>query len=218
MRKDATACAGSRRRTVKGVACDTPVLGYRVNTCNTLRLWKSEAVESFDLRDFNLGDYYGAVDEKVASETLSKVLYPNDEPEVGKRLRLAQQYFFVSCSLQDMLRLLDLKGEPIAAPSGRVRGAAERHPSVDRGRRADAAPGRRAHAALGARPGTSRGARSPTPTTRCCPRRSKPGACRSSASMLPRPLEIIYEINRRFLDEVRASAIPVTMRGWRGCR
>src|SRR4030095_736297 len=98
---------------VKGVACDTPVLGYRVGTCNTLRLWKSEAVESFNLADFNVGDYYHAVQEKVVSETLSKVLYPNDEPELGKRLRLPQQYFFVSCSLQDMLRLLELKGEPI---------------------------------------------------------------------------------------------------------
>ncbi len=89
---------------VKGVACDTPVLGYRVNTCNTLRLWKSEAVESFDFQDFNVGNYYGAVEHKVISETISKVLYPNDEPEIGKRLRLAQQYFFVSCSLQNMLQ------------------------------------------------------------------------------------------------------------------
>src|SRR6478735_6442670 len=97
---------------VKGVACDMPMQGFLVSTCNTLRLWKSEAVESFDLKDFNAGDYYQAVQEKVISETLSKVLYPNDEPEAGKRLRLAQQYFFVSCSLQDMLRLLDLKGEP----------------------------------------------------------------------------------------------------------
>ena len=72
----------------------------------------SEAVESFDFEDFNVGDYYGAVSQKVVSETLSKVLYPNDEPEIGKRLRLAQQYFFVSCSLQDMLRLLAMKGEP----------------------------------------------------------------------------------------------------------
>src|SRR6201987_6016363 len=91
------------------------MLGYRVNTCNTLRLWKSEAVESFDLQDFNAGDYYESVNEKVISETLSKVLYPNDEPEAGKRLRLAQQYFFVSCSLQDMLRLLDMKGEPLGS-------------------------------------------------------------------------------------------------------
>src|SRR5262249_32762244 len=98
---------------VRGVACDTPVLGYRVNTCNAMRLWKSEAVESFDFAAFNVGDYYGGVEQKVISETLSKVLYPNDEPEMGKRLRLAQQYFFVSCSLQDVLRLLDVKGEPI---------------------------------------------------------------------------------------------------------
>ena len=55
---------------VKGMAYDTPVLGYRVNTCNTLRLWRSEAVESFDFQDFNVGDYYGAVQEKVISETM----------------------------------------------------------------------------------------------------------------------------------------------------
>ena len=98
-------------RAVKGVAYDTPILGYRVPTCNILRLWSAEACESFDFQAFNTGDYYDAVGDKVVSETLTKVLYPNDEPEVGKRLRLAQQYFFVSCSLQDMLRLLDLMGE-----------------------------------------------------------------------------------------------------------
>jgi starch phosphorylase len=92
-------------KVVKGVAYDTPVPGYRVRTTNLLRLWKAEATESFDFEAFNVGDYYAAVDEKVISETISKVLYPNDEPEVGKRLRLAQQYFFVSCSLQDMIRL-----------------------------------------------------------------------------------------------------------------
>jgi starch phosphorylase len=70
-----------------------------VPTTNLLRLWKAGAVESFDFEAFNVGDYYRAVDEKVVSETISKVLYPNDEPESGKQLRLAQQYFFVSCSL-----------------------------------------------------------------------------------------------------------------------
>ena len=116
---------------VKGVACDTPVLGYRVNTCNTLRLWKSEAVESFDFQDFNVGDYYRAVEEKVISETLSKVLYPNDEPEAGKRLRLAQQYFLVSCSLQDILALLDLKGDPIARlPESFAVQLNDTHPSI----------------------------------------------------------------------------------------
>ena len=99
-------------RVVTGVAYDTPVLGYKVNTCNTLRLWKAEAAESFDFQAFNVGDYYGAVDEKVYSENLTKVLYPNDEPAQGKQLRLEQQYFFVSCSLQDMLRIFSIGDLP----------------------------------------------------------------------------------------------------------
>jgi glycogen phosphorylase len=99
-------------RVVRGVAYDTPVLGYRVNTCNTLRLWKAEATESFDFQAFNVGDYYGAVDEKVYSENITKVLYPNDEPAQGKQLRLEQQYFFVSCSLQDMLRICSMGDLP----------------------------------------------------------------------------------------------------------
>lgn len=89
---------------VQGVPYDTPILGYRVNTANTLRLWKAEATESFDFQAFNVGNYYGAVDSKVISENITKVLYPNDEPIQGKQLRLEQQYFFVSCSLQDMIR------------------------------------------------------------------------------------------------------------------
>jgi glycogen phosphorylase len=100
-------------KVVKGVAYDTPVPGYRASNTNLLRLWKAEATESFDFAAFNVGDYYGAVDEKVVSETISKVLYPNDEPEAGKQLRLAQQYFFVSCSLQDMIRLLLMRGKPL---------------------------------------------------------------------------------------------------------
>ncbi len=94
------------QKTVMGVPYDTPILGYQTNTANTLRLWRSEAPESFDFAIFNSGDYYGAVNQRVASENLSKVLYPNDEQQRGKELRLEQQYFFVSCSLQDMLRIL----------------------------------------------------------------------------------------------------------------
>ncbi len=92
-------------RVIRGVAYDTPIVGYRANTGNTLRLWKAEACESFDFKAFNVGDYYGAVNEKVESENLTKVLYPNDEPLLGKKLRLMQQYFFVSCALQDMIRI-----------------------------------------------------------------------------------------------------------------
>jgi starch phosphorylase len=91
---------------VHGVPYDTVILGYRTNTANTLRLWRAEAPESFDFAIFNSGDYYGAVNQKVTSENLSKVLYPNDEQLRGKELRLEQQYFFVSCSIQDMFRIL----------------------------------------------------------------------------------------------------------------
>jgi len=98
---------------VKGIPFDTPIPGYRGSTCNNLRLWKAEAVESFDFQDFNLGNYYAAVEEKMKSETITKVLYPNDEPERGKKLRLVQEYFLVSCSLQDMMRISGIYGEPV---------------------------------------------------------------------------------------------------------
>ncbi len=91
--------------TVMGVPYDTPIPGFRNAVVNRLRLWKAEAVDSFDFAAFNTGDYMGAVRSKMSSETISKVLYPNDETLGGKRLRLMQQYFFTSCSLQDMLRL-----------------------------------------------------------------------------------------------------------------
>ena len=89
---------------VKGMAYDTPITGFRVDTVSLLRLWKAEAPRLFRFGVFNKGDYYGAVEENVAATNLTKILYPNDEPEQGKRLRLEQQYFFVSCSLQDMIR------------------------------------------------------------------------------------------------------------------
>ena len=98
---------------VNGVPYDTLILGYRTNTANTLRLWRSEAPESFDFAIFNSGDYYGAVNQKVTSENISKVLYPNDQELRGKELRLEQQYFFVSCSLQDMFRILKRQNLPV---------------------------------------------------------------------------------------------------------
>lgn len=92
-------------RVVRGIACDTPIIGYLNKTTNILRLWKAEAEESFDFQAFNVGDYYGAVQAKVMSENITKVLYPNDDQIQGKQLRLEQQYFFVSCALQDMIRM-----------------------------------------------------------------------------------------------------------------
>jgi starch phosphorylase len=90
---------------VKGIPYDTPVLGYASGVANDLRLWKSEAGESFYFDKFNSGDYQGAVAAKNFAENISKVLYPNDEGLEGKQLRLEQQYFFVSCALQDMIRI-----------------------------------------------------------------------------------------------------------------
>jgi starch phosphorylase len=100
-------------RKVLGTPYDTPILSYRSNTANTLRLWRAEAPESLDLGVFNRGDYYGAVQQKVQSENISKVLYPSDEQVQGKELRLEQQYFFVSCSLQDMLRIMRVQKIPL---------------------------------------------------------------------------------------------------------
>jgi starch phosphorylase len=90
--------------TVIGVPYDTPVPGYDTNTVNPLRLWKAEASDDFNFEEFNAGNYDGAVSEKMRSETISKVLYPNDNTPQGKQLRLEQQFFFVSCSLQDIIR------------------------------------------------------------------------------------------------------------------
>jgi starch phosphorylase len=188
---------------VKGVACDTPVAGYRVPTCNTLRLWKSEAVESFDFQDFNVGDYYGAVQAKVVSETLSKVLYPNDEPEIGKRLRLAQQYFFVSCSLQDMLHLLDLKGEPVARfPNLFAAQLNDTHPAIAVAELMRLLVDERLLPWDEAWDITTRTFAYTNHTL--LPEALETWSLELFSNLLPRPMQIIYEINRRFLDEVRA--------------
>jgi len=187
---------------IKGVAYDIPVVGFRVNTCNTLRLWKSEAVESFDLKDFNVGDYYGAVQEKVRSETLSKILYPNDEPEIGKRLRLAQQYFFVSCSLQDLLRLLELKREPVTRlPELCAVQLNDTHPSIAVAELMRLLVDERLLPWEEAWELTRRTLAYTNHTL--LPEALETWGLPLFGSLLPRPLEIIYEINRRFLAEVR---------------
>jgi glycogen phosphorylase len=187
---------------VRGVVCNMPIVGYRVNTCNTLRLWKAEACESFDFQAFNIGDYYGAVEDKMTSETVSKVLYPNDEPLEGKRLRLAQQYFFVSCSLQDMLQIHLLSNErvdnfdetfavqlndthPSLAVAELMRLLVDEH-NMDWDRAWDVTRntfGYTNHTLL--------------------PEALEKWPLPLFGRLLPRHLEIIFEINRRFLDEVR---------------
>ena len=95
---------------IVGVPYDVLQLGYRVNSCNRLRLWRADATETFDFYAFNIGDYLGSVEQSVSSETISKVLYPNDGTDQGRELRLKQQFFFVSASLQDMIRNVKKKG------------------------------------------------------------------------------------------------------------
>ena len=92
---------------VVAVPYDVLQLGYKVNSCNRLRLWRADATEIFDFFAFNIGDYMGSVEQSVTSETISKVLYPNDGTDAGRQLRLKQQFFFVSASLQDMFRSLE---------------------------------------------------------------------------------------------------------------
>jgi len=191
-------------RVLKGVAYDTPIQGYGVNTCNVLTLWSARAVKSFALDAFNTGDYYKAVEDEVNSETVTKVLYPNDEPEAGKRLRLLQQYFFVSCSLQHVLHIVDDLADLSVRdlPNRFAIQLNDTHPSIGVAelmrllvdeRRLDwdeawditvATFGYTNHTLL--------------------PEALETWPLTMFAESLPRHLEIIYEINRRFLDEVRA--------------
>jgi len=89
---------------VIGLPYDSFIVGHRTDTANTLRLWTARATRDFNLQFFNEGDYRRAVEEKIDTENISKVLYPNDQSEEGKELRLKQQYFFVACSIADMVR------------------------------------------------------------------------------------------------------------------
>ncbi len=95
---------------VVGVPYDVYILGHETNTVGTIRLWSARASRDFDLELFNEGDFLRAVSEKIESENLSKVLYPSDHSDAGKRLRLKQQYFFVACSLADMIRRYRKRG------------------------------------------------------------------------------------------------------------
>jgi starch phosphorylase len=189
-------------RVVVGIPYDTPILGYRSNTCALLRLWSAEAAQSFDFADFNRGDYYGAVEEKVYSENISKVLYPNDEQMQGKRLRLEQQYFFAACSIKDMIRLCLRRGLPLDRFHEMFCiQLNDTHPSIS------VAEFMRQLIDKYAMPwdqawGITKKSFSYTNHT-LLPEALEKWPLPLFASVLPRHLEIIYEINRRFLDEVR---------------
>ncbi|MGL5078903.1 MAG: glycogen/starch/alpha-glucan family phosphorylase, partial [Waterburya sp.] len=187
---------------IKGIPCDTSVLGFQVNTANTLRLWKAEAIESFDFQSFNLGNYYGAVNKKMVSENITKVLYPNDEQIQGKQLRLEQQYFFVSCSLQDMIRIHQLAGNSIETFHEKFAVQLnDTHPSI--------AVAELMHLLIDKHHldwdlawYITQNTFSYTNHT-LLPEALEKWSLSLFANLLPRHLEIIYEINQRFLDQVR---------------
>ena len=189
-------------RTVLGVPYDTPVLGYRTNTANTLRLWRAEAPESFDFAAFNRGDYYGAVNNKVVAENITKVLYPNDEPLHGKELRLQQQFFFVSCSLQDMFRIL--RGQSIPVENFHEKFAVQlndTHPSI-----AVAELMRLLVDVHGVEWDQAWEVTQKTisyTNHTIMPEALERWPVSMFARLLPRHMEIIYDINARFLAEVR---------------
>ncbi len=189
-------------RVIRGTPYDTAALGYGVHTANILRLWKAEASALFNIGAFNAGDYYNAVRDEVVSEITTKVLYPNDEPEAGKELRLRQEYFFVSCSLQDMIRIYR-----------------QREKTMDNFYKKYAVQLNDTHPAVGVaelmrllvdeyRMEWDKAWYVTTRTFSYTNHTLMPEALETwplplFSRMLPRHTEIIYEINRRFLDEVR---------------
>jgi starch phosphorylase len=189
-------------RVVKAVPYDTPIAGFKTETTNTIRLWSAEATEAFDFAAFNVGDYLGAVRAQLDSENISQVLYPNDENIHGKELRLEQQFFFVSASLQDMIRLHKGRGRKIEDFDQKwVVQMNDTHPSVSVAELmrllvdendldwdkaweiTQKTLGYTNHTLL--------------------PEALEKWSIALFGSLLPRHLEIIYEINRRFLDEVK---------------
>tara|TARA_Y100001968_G_scaffold309886_1_gene330279 strand:+ start:64928 stop:67462 length:2535 start_codon:yes stop_codon:yes gene_type:complete len=185
-----------------GVPHDVPVLGYRVNTCDRLRLWRADATESFDFYAFNIGDYYGAVEEKVASETLSKVLYPNDGTDEGRRLRLKQQHFFVSCSLQDMFRSLEKRNIPIEKfPDHWTVQLNDTHPAIAVAELMRLLIDHHHFEWEKAWNITTQSVAYTNHTL--LPEALEKWDLGLFKDLLPRHLELIYEINRRFLQQVR---------------
>ena len=188
---------------VQGVPYDLPIVGYN-HAVNTLRLWSARALDEFDLADFNQGSYVEAVENKVLAENLTKVLYPNDNTMAGKELRLKQQYFFVACSLRDILRRFrQSNNDWNLLPQKAFIHLNETHPALvipelmrilvdEVGMEWDRAweitrnsTGYTNHTIL--------------------PEALERWPVRMMESLLPRHLQIIYEINSRFLKELAVS-------------
>jgi len=190
-------------KVIRGIPNDTPILGYRTNTANTMRLWSAEAVESFDFGTFNTGDFFGAVADKVSSENISKILYPNDEEIQGKQLRLAQQFFFVSCSLQHILQIQKNSNRPLADLHRNFAiQLNDTHPAIAVAEMMRLLVDENSLEWEAAWSVTTRTLSYTNHTL--LPEALEHWPLKLFGALLPRHLEIIDEINRRHLEEVRA--------------
>ena len=187
---------------VVGVPYDVLQLGYKVDSCNRIRLWRADATETFDFYAFNIGDYMGSVEQSVTSETISKVLYPNDGTDAGRELRLKQQFFFVSCSLQDMIRNLEKCGVPIEEFPNRYQVQLnDTHPAVAVAELMRLLVDERHIEWENAWEIVTKSIAYTNHTL--LPEALEKWDLKLFKSLLPRHLEIIYEINSRFLQVVR---------------
>ncbi len=186
---------------ILGVPYDIPIPGFGTTTVNYLRLWESRASADFDFAAFNRGGYDEAVKDKNQSETISKVLYPNDSTEGGKELRLIQQYFFVSCSLKDIIRrFLQLNTDWDTFPDKVAVQLNDTHPAIS-----VAELQRLLHDVHGLP--WDRAWSIVTRTLAYTNHTLLPEALEKWTvhlfkKVIPRHLQIIYEINKHFLDEV----------------
>ena len=192
----------NRPSTLMGVAYDRPVVGHGAACVNTLRLWAAAAPASFDFAEFSHGDFVGAVIENVEAESLTRVLYPDDSTEAGRTLRFLQQYFMVSCSLQDILdrfRTEDSTGWS-ALPDHAAIQLNDTHPALAV---AELMRILLDQANLGWDEAWDLTVRTLAYTNHTLlPEALEKWPIELFELLVPRHLEIIYEINRRFLDEV----------------
>ena len=155
-----SASSGMPAEKVKATAYDTPIVGWRAARVNTLRLWKADPIDPIRLDAFNAGDHAGSLAESNRADALTRVLYPADTSPAGQELRLRQEYFFSSASLQDILRRHMQQYGRLRQPRRQGGDPAQRHPPGGLRRRADAAAHRRPRArvrrGLGAHPGHDR--------------------------------------------------------------
>jgi glycogen phosphorylase len=186
-----------------GMAYDRPVVGYGANCVNTLRLWAAAAPESFDFAEFSHGDFVGSVIANVAAESVTRVLYPDDSTQAGRTLRFVQQYFLVSCSLQDIVaRLLKMKNVDWSSlPNLVAVQMNDTHPALCVAELMRILLDQ-AHLTWDQAWDITRRTLAYTNHT-LLPEALEKWPIGLFETLIPRQLEIIYEINRRFLDDVR---------------